>query len=471
MFAINIPIPPDYPVTAIKNCAQLAPSAANTFPFNDTSCAVADIAGPDLAPFGGTTCRRGESCTLDVRVDNKGKLPFVGSAGLHGTLSPAVTIASITSATSGFTCSVTGSGAYECKGAQLDIKPGGAVRLQLSIDIPADFPHDKITHVKEMVWPDRKVKDKNPANDRHESTITIVGPEVTPPPPPICAAGWSEVDPSKAKALRAQGWEITEVTSAGQSILCAKAPPPPQCLGGEIVRGQCECPKGTERRRIGDNAFRCVEIVPLPQCDKGWLEVSHDRSLVLGREGWVIKEVTSGGKSILCAKAPPPPQCDKGWLEVSRDRAKVLRAQGWEIDEVTRGGESVLCAKQPSLTCTGGRVDDGQCICPTGTERKQTATNAFACVKTAPPPQCDKGWLRSAKRGPKAGARLGDRRVTSGGKSILCAKRHRHVLGRPRGRRSVHLPEGDRAQAGWDQCLPLREERDAAAMRQGLARG
>ena len=165
-------------------------------------------------------------------------------------------------------------------------------------------------------------------------------------PPPQCDRGWLEVDRDRAKALRAQGWDIKEVPS-GKSILCAKAPPPPQCVGGEVVRGQCECPQGTERKQTGPNAFRCVETAP-------------------------------------------PPQCDKGWLEASRDRAKVLRAQGWEIKEATSGGKSILCAKEPSITCSGGSVRNGQCICPTGTERKQTGTNAYRCVETAPPPRCDK---------------------------------------------------------------------------------
>jgi hypothetical protein len=461
LFSIGFPVPADFPVTAFENCAELAPSLANVFPFNDKSCAVADIAGADLAPFGGTTCKRGESCTLDVRIDNKGKLPFLGSAGLHGILSPAVTIASITSATSGFTCNATGSGAYECQGAQLDIKPGGAVQLQLIIDIPADFAADKITHVKEMAWPDRKVKDRNPANDRNESIITIEGPKVTPTPPPSCAAGWSDVDRDKAKALSAQGWEITEVTSGGQTILCAKAPPPPQCIGGGVVRGQCECPKGTERKQTGPNAFRCVETALPPQCDSGWIEVSRDRAKALRAQGWDIDEVTSGGKSILCAKEPsltcsggsvrngecicptgterkqtgtnayrcvetaPPPQCDRGWLEVDRDRAKALRAQGWDIKEVTSGGKSILCAKAPPPPqCVGGEVVRAQCECPQGTARKQTGPNAFRCVETAPPPQCDKGWLEVSRDRAKVLRAQGweIKEATSGGKSILCAK-------------------------------------------------
>ena len=64
---------------------------------------------------------------------------------------------------------------------------------------------------------------------------------------------------------------------------------------------QCVCPKGTELRQTGTNAFRCVK--------------------------------------------PPPPQ----------------------------------------ITCTGGTVRNNQCVCPTGTERRQVSTNAYRCARIVTP--------------------------------------------------------------------------------------
>ncbi|MCZ7595101.1 MAG: hypothetical protein M5U16_09430 [Hyphomicrobium sp.] len=96
-------------------------------------------------------------------------------------------------------------------------------------------------------------------------------------------------------------------------------------------------------------------------------------------------------------KTAPPPRCDAGWSEVDRNRAKVLVAQGWQIREVTSGGQSILCARAPSLTCSGGHVQDGRCICPKGTERKQTGTNAFSCVKTTPSLTCIGGSVVSGQ--------------------------------------------------------------------------
>lgn len=150
---------------------------------NDMACITTEIVGSepvhwaDLAPSGGTECMRGATCTLDVRIDNRGDAQFDGSAGLRGKLDPAVTVQSVTGVTPGLLCGVTGPGAYECLGSALSIKPGDAARLTVLIAIPADFGPDTILHTKDMVWPDPAVKDRNGENDRHVSTITIVDPE------------------------------------------------------------------------------------------------------------------------------------------------------------------------------------------------------------------------------------------------------------------------------------------------------
>jgi hypothetical protein len=160
-----------------------AGTAGDTNGGNDTACITTEIVGSgpvhwaDLAPSGGTECVRGSTCTLDVRIDNRGDLQFDGAAGLRGRLDPAVTVQSVTGATPGLMCGVTGPGAYECLGSALSIKPGDAARLTVLIAIPADFGPDRILHTKDMVWPDPAVKDRMPDNDRHVSTITIVDPE------------------------------------------------------------------------------------------------------------------------------------------------------------------------------------------------------------------------------------------------------------------------------------------------------
>jgi len=437
-FGIAIPVPLGYTLPTVKNCARLdIEPPENAIGANDEDCAIAFVPFPDLAPFGGTSCRRGESCDLDVRIDNKGRLPFLGSAGLRGSLSPAVPISSISSATPGLTCSVTGNGTYECRGERLDIKPGSAAEFEVVIDIPSDFAQDEITHVKEMIWPDSKVKDKNAANDRHQSIITIEGPkepeeepqeepeepeepEVTPEPPvaepPSCPAGWTEVDRNKADALRADGWEIKQVTSGGVSIVCGKAPPLPDCVGGRVVRGKCECPAGTAGEKIGPNAYRCVELPPPLICEGG--RVSNGECFCpkgterekIGPQAYRCVEfpplICKGGRvsngecfcpkgterkqtgpnAYTCVELPPPLIC-KGGKVVGRE---CFCPKGTERKQT--GPNVYTCVElPPPLTCKGGKVVGRECVCPKGTERKQTGPHAYACVELPPPLTCKGG--------------------------------------------------------------------------------
>ncbi|MGD2026086.1 MAG: hypothetical protein PVI85_08680, partial [Methyloceanibacter sp.] len=67
---------------------------------------------------------------------------------------------------------------------------------------------------------------------------------------------------------------------------------------GKVDKGQCICPRGTERKQIGTNAYRCVKISPPARCDKGWSQVSRTKAKALVQQGWEIKQV---GK-ILCAR-------------------------------------------------------------------------------------------------------------------------------------------------------------------------
>lgn len=186
--AMEIPIPADYPHPSLENCARIPPDADfNRIPDNDESCWTAWVPQPDIGAFGHTECRRGESCEIEVGLKNHGKLVFKGKLGLRGTLSPAVPITAIRSHTPGFSCSVIGDGEYECRGDQLVLKPGQEAGALVTISIPADFPHSSIAEVNETLWLDRAVKDKNPVNDKDETTITIIGPvepeEPEQPPP------------------------------------------------------------------------------------------------------------------------------------------------------------------------------------------------------------------------------------------------------------------------------------------------
>ncbi|MGH6734908.1 MAG: hypothetical protein ACRECX_02350 [Methyloceanibacter sp.] len=387
---LQVRLPDPVAGDTVTNCATMEWSESSFGPMFYTgdddpatdgpACVDTPVLAADLAPFGGTTCKLGETCSLDVSIENRGGKLFKGSAGLKGTLDPAVSIESIKSLTSGMTCNVTGNGAYECRADELSLKPGDAAKLELSVAIPGDFPHERIVHRKEMLWPDSHVKDAKPENDRHTSTIMIEQPEEPEAPPPQCDEGWLEVDPGKAEGLRAEGWEIKEVTRGGKTILCAKAPPPPECVGGSIVGRDCVCPKGTEREKIGPNAYRCVDLPPPITCTGGTIKNGE----CVCPNGYERKEV--GDHAYRCVKLPPPTTCEGGTVK----NGECLCPNGYERKKV--GDYAYRCVKlPPPITCKGGRVDGGACYCPKGTERKQTGPNAYECVKLPPPITCKGG--------------------------------------------------------------------------------
>ena len=87
-----------------------------------------------------------------------------------------------------------------------------------------------------MVWPDRAVEDKNPKNDKHTSTITIVGPNET--APPTCTGG--TVKNGECVCPKDQ----TPKQTGTNAFTCVKKPPEITCRDGTIKNGECVCPEG-----------------------------------------------------------------------------------------------------------------------------------------------------------------------------------------------------------------------------------
>ena len=362
------------------------------------ACVDTPVLAADLAPFGGTMCALGETCSLDVLIENRGGRLFKGSAGLKGTLDPAVSITGIEALTSGLTCEVTGNGTYECEAEELILKPDDAAKLKLSVEIPADFPHTRIVHRKEMVWPDTGVKDPKPENDRHTSTITILPPDEPETPAPQCDAGWSEVSSNKAEDLQEAGWTIKEVASGNKTILCAKPPPsqpPLTCTGGDVYQGQCICPKGYELEQTGPNAYRCnappqppppVPPPPPLTCIGG--DVYQGQCICpkgYGRE-------KRGPNAYRCVKLPPEIVCKGGDVKDGR----CYCPKGTERKQT--GKYEYVCERpSPPITCKGGDVKDGRCYCPKGTERKQTGKYEYVCEKLSPPITCKGGDVKDGR--------------------------------------------------------------------------
>ncbi|MGE5259883.1 MAG: hypothetical protein ACM3MH_03280 [Actinomycetota bacterium] len=362
LLSLSFPVPAGYALPTVKNCAQIeAGPPDNTITVNDKDCATGSVPFPDLAPGGATECRRGESCTIDARIDNKGRLPFHGAAGLHGTLAPAVKISSIKTSTPGFACSVTGNGIYDCKGSNLELAPGTSLPIELVIDIPADFKPDAITHTKEMVWPDRAVEDKNPKNDKQTSTITILGPQQ--PMPPTCTGG--TVKNGECVCPK----DYTPQQTGTNAFTCVKKPPEISCKNGSVKNGECVCAGGYYPKQTGTNSFICVKATPEITCKDGRIV---DNECVCPT-GSYPKQI--GDNAFICAKKPTEITCRGGTVQDN----ECVCPEGWYPKKIAKNVYACV-QKPPEITCTGGTVQNGQCTCPAGTVVKKTGKNAYACV-------------------------------------------------------------------------------------------
>lgn len=387
-FTLSVLLPDPVPGLDVENCVSMewvnavpgGPYPAITGdvdPANDgPSCVTTPVLAADLAPYGGTVCKRGEPCTLDVEIANRGGKLFRGSAGIRGTFLPGVPVGSAEAEAPGLACTTSADG-YECLAREIEIPAGGAARLKVVINIPADFPESRITHRKEMIWPDAAVKDRREENDRHVSFIMIETDE----PPLTCEGGRA----ANGECVCPGG--VQPVETAPNSFRCEAPPPPPppsqptppdrpapQCTGGRVQGGACICPSGFERQQVGPNAFRCVAPPPRLVCQGG----SVQRGECVCPRGYDRQR--TGPNAFRCV-APPPPRlvCEGGRVQ----RGECICPAGSQRRQT--GRNAYVCERivrpNPQLTCQGGRVANGQCVCPSGTVRRQNGPTSFTCVR------------------------------------------------------------------------------------------
>ena len=408
-------IPAGYPGPSFTNCAEVPPDPVeNTEPGNDKGCYTAFAPAPDLWPFGGTECKRGADCTLDLGIKNGGLLPFIGSAGVRGTLSPAVPVVSITPQTPGLTCSVTGQGTYECRGQSLNIPPGESVKWQAVIHIAEDFPADTITHTKDMIWPDRRVKDKKPENDRNTSIITILGPKEPPPPQPAQATAYDLKVEKRGEADCRVGrpcrftvvvTNVGEDTFVGPLViddrglasarLTSHGPSPWTCHGSG---GHYTCTYPSATLAPGASITLTLALTTNDYTDTDidncasllWTDESRVRAVQqrLNDLGFAAGK-PDGKLGPQTRKAIQAYQARAGLAVTGRLDDQLLNQLfvSWGTGDSNAKNDRSCAAVhlQPSfesMSCTGGRIVNSECICPRGTEVQQTGTHAYRCVPT-----------------------------------------------------------------------------------------
>ena len=346
---------------------------------------------------------------------------------MAGTLSPAVPIAGITALTPGLTCSVTGLGSYECVGDHLDIPAGGSVEWTVTVTVASDFPADQITHTKEMVWPDREVKDKRPENDRQVSTITIEGPKEEkpppppPPPPPALAQAADLLIIKTAKqpsciaglscgfAVTVQNvgdgdyvgpLQIDDVTTPANTQLAGVSPSPWSCSGSN---GHYTCQHPVTTLAPGASKTLSLALTTSRNATGGlnncstlaWTDASSVFAVqaALNALGFPAGNV-DGKVGPTTGSALEAYQAAVGLPVTGRiDDALLRRLFGsWGIGDAN-GGNDRACATvvvetppPPEIICQGGKISNNQCFCPAGTQIQQFGTNAFRCVTPPPPP-------------------------------------------------------------------------------------
>ncbi|MHA1164670.1 MAG: peptidoglycan-binding protein, partial [Alphaproteobacteria bacterium] len=399
-FDLESPVLPGYASPTLENCAEVAPGPNNVFGFNDKDCATAVVPFPDLAPWSPSSCELGTDCSLDVQVDNKGLLPFVGAAGLRGTLSPAVKIKSITGQTPGLSCKVTGFGAYECVGQVLNIAPGDAAKLQFIAVIPANFPHKEITHTKTMLWPDRKVKDTNPKNDIHTSIITIEQPEKPVPPPPpagrpdlamtktanqaACRAGSSCGYTLNVRSVGTAPYSgaiaITDIITPANATLAGSRPAPWSC---RKTHGSVLCTHPSTTLAPGQSKSLSLNFT-LPRNARG---VANNCATInpgaASRAGGNLRDV----QSALAARGFNPGPADG---KMGRNTRNAIRA--YEGQNNMRPTGRVTSALLNSLFGGAGGKDSNP-----ANNRACAASSIIAAPTPPPPPQCTGGRFRNNK--------------------------------------------------------------------------
>lgn len=444
----NLRLPDPVVGPSVENCVVMnwgavpAGMFAATFTGDDDpatdgpACATVPVLAADLAPWGATTCELGSACPIDVKVENRGGRTFKGAAGLRGTLDPGVTISSIESRTAGFACRVTGPGTYECDGDDVTIKAGAAADIAMVLQIPETFPHRRIVHRKEMLWPDARVKDRKPQNDRHVSTIMIRQPEepapaeqpappppettpVAPPPPDRIAAADIALTKSAARDACTAGapcdFTIT-ATNVGRAT-----------YAGPLVISDAIAPGGARIAGFGPSPWSCRE-------SRGEFVCSHRATSLAPGESRTLSlsldtRRDSAGTARNCARLE--------WNERTRVMAAqgALNALGFDAGPVDgQPGRRTRAAVEDFQRSAGLRVDgriDGALLdrlFDAWGDGDANAANDGSCTSVVlqrplePPPVCPRGEVEVDRNRIDAlradGWRIAP--VTRAGRTIYC---------------------------------------------------
>ncbi len=307
-------------------------------------------------------CRIGTSCAVTNTITNAGGNRFVTppDTQIQGQVDPPVSIRGLRAEAAGWLCRSTGGGRYACARTSLPFDEAASEQINFELAIPRNFTGDKITHSVRIVWP--VAADSNPANDTAAFTIPVRAPPS--PPPPVVA-------PKPAPP-----------PATPREVVTPPKPPEIKCIGGSVLRANqtCVCPNRKVPVRIGPNAYRC-------ECPRGSVEVRGLCITCPSGTRWDGRRCTD----ITPKAAPKPPEiscrggtvvrgiciCPRGTIRKQRG-ARSFRCEPLKLETIP-GGTLQQAPRPPRVSCRGGSVVRGICICPRGTIRRRRGANSYRC--------------------------------------------------------------------------------------------
>ncbi len=398
-----------FPDLTVMNCATAA-VPGDPDPTDNADCGWAYPPGPDIevtktlnacVPAPG-----GSLCSFWIDVTNRGNATTGRVVRVLDTLPPGASLRSIPNATSAaWTCWRRG-GYLDCRLDPANIPPGDYEWLELSIFVPAGTPPGAL-NCAQLSGESAGDPDVNGNN----SDCAQVLPAMTGPmlysPKVSCPSGWT----IQQKGWKPpKGWESRTVGEGDDAIVCGRRKPmrKSHCprgwqrypdegavpehwtiqrvatTSGELV---CARPGGIHRPPRPTHAAPVPPVVPpvmppvaqQPAC-------SHGEGMFLSPsdvpDGWKVREVTIGGRTIWCASKPAmagPIGCATG---ERRFASRENVPPGWTVRRVSRDDLVIWCAKPGRKVVKkrcprGKKLYKGRCIsrkarrraCPRGYRR------------------------------------------------------------------------------------------------------
>ncbi len=398
-----------FPNLTVLNCAT-TDSPGDPDPTDNTDCGWAYPPGPDneilktlraCVPAAG-----GSICSWWIDVTNVGNATSSNVIHVADTLPAGARLLDVPNATSANWACIQRGGTVDCYLAPANLVPGDTEWLELTVFIPAGTPPGTL-NCAALAAPENA---DDPDVNGNNSSCSAVLPAMAGPqffaPKQSCPPGWTI---QQKNWQPPKGWESKIIGRGDDAIVCGRRKPMRRthCPRGwqrypdehsvpehwtirkvAVTNGELVCarPGGVRRPPRPTHAAPPPAIIPpvmppvahQPVCE-------HGEGMFLSPsdvpDGWKVREVTVGGRTIWCASKPVvagPIGCATGERKFAE---KENVPPGWTVRRVSRGDLVIWCAKPGRKVARkrcprGKKLYKGRCIsrkarrhCPRGYRR------------------------------------------------------------------------------------------------------